>query len=766
MKNSHRPQSNKLDYGSLEARKLLAAIDVFAAGVTGDEQIRLQVEGQTVATYDLDAGGANREFSTFRYNTAGDVSADDIRVEFFNDNVNPQPGNARTVVVDAIAIDGVRYETEADTVFSTGTWKAADGFEDGYRNSERLHTNGHLAFADSANEGSLVRVVARGSEGFERFQLKIDGQSVKEYEVDTATDSFGFHADGQVSADDVRVEFINAAWNAYLGIDTNLIVDKIFVDGVAYETEDSTVYSTGTWTPADGLEAGFKNREVLHTNGYFDFVDTPNEGSVVRINARGAEGFERFNLRIDGRFVEQFTASTSWDNFSWHANETISADQVQIEFVNSIWNPAAGIDTNLVVDNILIDGEVFETEDASVYSTGTWVAGSGVQPGFHQSEHLHDRGYFQYSSSDSKSTYQTLIDPAIGAVVTAFVDFDPQDPNDPWDILTNWNTATDELASIGVDEVTFGVFRNSTDGELWGGPAIETVRAAVAHAKQNGLHVTILPLFEADGWRGDYDPTGWRQDNFQTDYREFISDLAHIEGIDRFNIGTELNALVNNFDNHAYFADLISDVETAFVATGNTTGQIGYTSNFDAFDNAGHTALINMEGIDFLGVSAYFSLVDQADAAQFSGTGVVSDEAFDLLVENWNEELDRLADFGEAHDLPILLQEVGAVQQNYAAAAPFAVDPGEWVSSSLPDRFAADPLEQKAIFESLVTALDGRKDDFEGVHFWAWEHGSSRGERFYESVPADQPRYIEKFAIWPTDGGAGEFVADFVSTRV
>ena len=99
MKNSHRPQSNKLDYGSLEARKLLAAIDVFAAGITGDEQIRLQVEGQTVATYDLDAGGANREFSTFRYNTAGDVSADDIRVEFFNDNVNPQPGNARTCLL-------------------------------------------------------------------------------------------------------------------------------------------------------------------------------------------------------------------------------------------------------------------------------------------------------------------------------------------------------------------------------------------------------------------------------------------------------------------------------------------------------------------------------------------------------------------------------------------------------------------------------------------------------------------------------------------
>ena len=464
----HQP-SSKLDYGSLEARKLLAAVDVFAAGITGDEQIRLQVDGQTVATYDLEAGAATRDFSAFRYNTVGDVSADDIRVEFFNDNANPRPGQARTVVVDAIAIDGVRYETEADTVFSTGTWKAADGFEDGYRNSERLHTNGYLAFADSANEGSLVRVVARGSEGFERFQLKIDGQTVKEYEVDTTTDSFGFHADEHVSADDVRIEFINAAWNAYQGIDTNLIVDKIFVDGVAFETEDSTVYTTGTWTSAEGLTPGFKNHEVLHTNGYFDFVDTQNDGSVVRINARGAEGFERFNLRIDGRFVQQFTASTSWDNFSWHANESISADQVQVEFVNAIWNPAAGIDTNLVVDNIVIDGEVFETESASVYSTGTWVAGSGVQPGFHQSEHLHDAGYFQYASGDSEVTYQ-VIDPAVGAIVTAFLDNDPQDANDPWDILTNWNTATDELAAVGVDEVTFGVFRNTTDGALWGGP--------------------------------------------------------------------------------------------------------------------------------------------------------------------------------------------------------------------------------------------------------------------------------------------------------
>ena len=757
---------------------MLASIDVFATGTTGHERIQLQIEGETVATFRLEDGAASREFTTFNYQTTGDVSADDVRIEFFNDNRNPAPGNARTVVVDAIAIDGVRYETEADEVFSTGTWKAEDGFVDGYRNSERLHTNGYLAFADTANEGSLIRVVARGSEGFEQFQLQIDGETVEQFEVGTTINSFGFHADTQVSADDIRLEFVNAVWNASLGIDTNLVVDKIFVDGVVYETEDSTVYTTGTWNLNDGLAPGFKQNEVLHTNGYFDFVDTQNDGSTVRINARGAEGFERFNLRIDGRFVQQFTASTTWDNFSWHASEQITAEQVQVEFVNAIWNPAAGIDTNLVVDNIIIDGEVFETESANVFSTGTWVAGQGVQPGFHQNEHLHDAGYFQYAASESVAPSSPGVqgsedlqliydaaDPTVGAVVTAFTDNDPQNPNDPWDILTNWNLATDELTSLGVDEVTFGVYRFVSNGSLWGGPTIETVAAAVAHAKQNGLDVTILPLFEADGWRGDYDPTGSLQDTFRASYSDLISDLAHIEDVDRFNIATELNAMVNNLDNHAYFAELISDVEAAFVATGNTTGQIGFTANFDAFDNAQHTALANFEGIDFVGISAYDSIINQQDADLVAGTGEVSEELLDQLVENWTGHLDRLAEFGHTNGVKMFIQEFGAVQRNYAATAPFAVNPGDWVASDSPDRFAEDPHEQKALYESMIRALDGRKDDFDAVHFWTWEHGASRGERTYENIPASEPRFIETFAIWPTDGGGGEFLAEFVSTK-
>ena len=117
------------------------------------------------------------------------------------------------------------------------------------------------------------------------------------------------------------------------------------------------------------------------------------------------------------------------------------------------------------------------------------------------------------------------------------------------------------------------------------------------------------------------------------------------------------------------------------------------------------------------------------------------------------------------HDLPVIIQEFGAVQRNFASVAPFATSPGDFVDGNSELQFAEDANEQAAVFKSLLYALDGRRADFESVVFWTWEHGASRGERSYEGVPADEPRFLELFAIWPTDGGAGEALATFLATE-
>ena len=73
--------------------------------------------------------------------------------------------------------------------------------------------------------------------------------------------------------------------------------------------------------------------------------------------------------------------------------------QHMIHFTNAQWNPTQGIDSNLRIDRIEIDGVVFETEDPEVFSTGTRQPGVGFQTGFKESEWLHGNGYFQYAGT-------------------------------------------------------------------------------------------------------------------------------------------------------------------------------------------------------------------------------------------------------------------------------------------------------------------------------------------------------------------------------
>ena len=497
--------------------------------------------------------------------------------------------------------------------------------------------------------------------------------------------------------------------------------------------------------------------------------------ATLDILAAGTSGTEQINLYVDNQVVATFddlgtgAYANRFNTLSYESEEPISAGDVRIEFVNDAYTP---VYRDVQIDAIVIDGQRFEAESPDVYSTGTWKREDGVVAGYRESEFLQVNGYFQFAdpiaaAANSPDVFHRSFDPNVGTILTAFADRDPQNPQDPWDILTSWKSAIDELESIGVDEVTFAVYRYSEGGYLSGGPTIETVTSAVEYANERGFSVTMLPLFETeDGWRGDYDPTGTERTIFRNEYTQLISDLAQIEGIDRFSIVSELNAMVNNTDNHAWIQSLVPVVESAFESVGNTSGRIGATANFDAYDNRQHTALLTTSGLDYVGLSAYYSVLDRADANLVAGVGEVSESTFERLVDNWTGQLDRLSAFGSENGLSVVIQEFGAVQQNYAAVAPFAVTPGNWVNAGSPDQFTADPQEQAALYESLIEALDGRAEEFESVVFWTWEHGASRGTRSYIGAPAGTPQYIEAFAIWPTDGGAGEYLTSFLSTSV
>ena len=276
-----------------------------------------------------------------------------------------------------------------------------------------IETLEQLILMSATGNDSLIEIYASGSEGTEQMQLQIDGETVETFDVGQETTRFVFQADEHLHADQIRIAFANDLYDGDAGIDRNLIVDRIVVDGETFETEDASTFSTGTWTAENGVTDGYWEDEWLHTNGYFQFADTtPNDqsegnngggNSAIEIIASGDMGTEAMQVIVNGNVVDTIDVSTELASYSIQLNQAfdLDSDVLRIAMSGSLWNPDTGIDENLNVDKVIINGTTFETEAASTLSTGTWTAASGITAGYWQNETLHADGYFEYSTSST-----------------------------------------------------------------------------------------------------------------------------------------------------------------------------------------------------------------------------------------------------------------------------------------------------------------------------------------------------------------------------
>lgn len=281
-----------------------STISVIARGSQGVENFSVLIDGQVAQSYSA-IGTTNR---TFTFNTDTRVTADQIRVSFTNDLYDPTNNIDRNLIVDRIVVDGETFQTEANNVFSTGTWLPADGIAPGFRSSEILHANGYFQYSDPTPNGSNIVIRARGDEGDERMQLLLNGQVVRTWNnVSQSFQNYSFTAGTFVSADQVRVQFINDLYDPINNIDRNLVVDRMTLDGQVYQTEAPSVFSTGTWRASDGIVPGFRQSEVLHAAGYFQYTaaNNPNAGNIGLASSNynvneGAGGVDVKVLRTGG----------------------------------------------------------------------------------------------------------------------------------------------------------------------------------------------------------------------------------------------------------------------------------------------------------------------------------------------------------------------------------------------------------------------------------------------------------------------------------
>lgn len=126
---------------------------------------------------------------------------------------------------------------------------------------------------------SIITITAAGMSALginPNMVLQIDNRNVRNWSVggnpnNNNFQTFSFVSSFKVDHSEIRVRYTNDLYNPFTGLDRNLRVVKINIDGVDYPSDSPNVYSVGSWTPNTGCSGGFKQSQWLLCNGYFQY---------------------------------------------------------------------------------------------------------------------------------------------------------------------------------------------------------------------------------------------------------------------------------------------------------------------------------------------------------------------------------------------------------------------------------------------------------------------------------------------------------------
>jgi type II secretory pathway pseudopilin PulG len=104
---------------------------------------------------------------------------------------------------------------------------------------------------------------------YPHMELRIDDLTVAAWDVTSSLQAYSYTHSETVTSSRVKVAFTNDDYKPPQ--DRNLLVDRIEIDSVIYQSEDPSVYSVGAWDSATGCDPGYKQKELLACNGYFQY---------------------------------------------------------------------------------------------------------------------------------------------------------------------------------------------------------------------------------------------------------------------------------------------------------------------------------------------------------------------------------------------------------------------------------------------------------------------------------------------------------------
>jgi|GEM_PF-6172035 len=331
------PQLTLSDAQNTGASKVV----IRALGSVGNERMQLHINGKSVKTWTV-----KKNYANYTYEPGNQTTINSLRIYFVDgQRINGQAD--KNIRIDNVKIGGTTYQTEASNVRTKGTWTKSGGCGEGNKKSEWLHCNNGWAeypiqkgtsiglaasntdnktsnatnnapygispkgykycgpsnkkpgvwddlrnYGDGSIEGgcivptssgdesssadntntntNTVVVRALGSEGIEKVKLEINGSVVKEWQVAKTFKNFSYSTANAINS--VRVLFPGGGFNRSKGIDDNLRIDYLEINGKRYQTEHSSTRSKGSWSSSDKCAEGNKKSEWLHcSNGWMRY---------------------------------------------------------------------------------------------------------------------------------------------------------------------------------------------------------------------------------------------------------------------------------------------------------------------------------------------------------------------------------------------------------------------------------------------------------------------------------------------------------------
>lgn len=313
----------------------------------GDAQFTIAVDGvQQGGVRTATAAHAAGKTQAFSVSGAW-TGAHTVSVTFLNDGWGGNTSADRNLYVDSMVLNGVANPAAAGTLGTNGT--TAFAVTDTNPAPAPAPAPAPTPAPAPVQPNGLVLHISQDAwQGNAQYTVSVDGVQVGG--VRTASAS---HAAGQseavaiagtwTGAHAVAVTFLNDAWGGNSGMDRNLFVDSIDLNGVANAGARATMGTNGTTSlnVSDGRGgAGLvlqMSEDAWQGDALFTVsVDGVQQGGVRTVTASHAAGQTQAVL-VDGSF-------------------TPGSHSVSVNFLNDAWGGNAATDRNLYVDRIDLGG--------------------------------------------------------------------------------------------------------------------------------------------------------------------------------------------------------------------------------------------------------------------------------------------------------------------------------------------------------------------------------------------------------------------------